>query len=165
MEHLLVLLLRNVTHLSQQGTRRFRHHVKCACLCLQKLQPTDKHKHSNIYVTVASLLFLCVLSKNHVCRNASKCCSIRSLAGCPESPAELPLPGSVYNWFSIDQHKLFMNITPGEYSERELEGDAARDMWPLSKQNVTISKWSMFEIEQSIQMRHGMQRQINPNPT
>ena len=36
-------------------------------------------------------------------------------------------------------------------------------MWPLSKQNVTISKWSMFENEPSIQMRHGMQRKINPN--
>ena len=56
-----------------------------------------------------------------------------------------------------------MNITPGGGILRELGVDAARDMWPLSKQNVTISKWSMFEIEQSIQMRHGMQRQINPN--
>ena len=118
MEHLLVLLLRNVTHLSKQGTRRFRHHVKLRLSVFTETSANrQKHKHSNIYVTVASLLFLCVLSKNHVCRNASKCFSIRSLAGCPESPAELPLPGSVYNWFSIDQHKLFMNITPGEYSD------------------------------------------------
>ena len=93
----------------------------CVCLCLQKLQTADQHKHSNIYVTVASrLLFLCAevsLIQRTNYRNASKCDSIRSLAGCPKSPAELVLPGSVYNWFSIDQHKLFMNITPGEYSE------------------------------------------------
>ena len=35
-----------------------------------------------------------------------------------QSPAELVLPGSVYNWFSIDQ-QLFMNITPGEYCGRD----------------------------------------------
>ena len=93
----------------------------CVCLCLQKLQTADQHKHSNIYVTVASrLLFLCAevsLIQQTNYRNASKCDSIRWLAGCTKSPTELVLPGSVYNWFSIDQHKLFMNITPGEYSE------------------------------------------------
>ena len=93
----------------------------CVCLCLQKLQTADKHKHSNIYVTVASrLLYLCAevsLIQQTNYRNASKCDSIRWLAGCTKSPTELVLPGSVYNWFSIDQHKLFMNITPGEYSE------------------------------------------------
>ena len=119
MEHLLVLL-RNVTHLSKQGTCRFGHHSKLR-LGLQKLQTADKHKHSNIYVTVASrLLYLCAevsLIQQTNYRNASKCDSIRWLAGCTKSPTELVLPGSVYNWVSIDQHKLFMNITPGEYSE------------------------------------------------
>ena len=81
------------------------------------------------------------------------------------NPAELALPGSVYNWFSIDQHKLFMNITPGEYSESSSAGETARDMRPLSKQNVTISKWSMFENEQSILMRIKMHRLINKSNT
>ena len=38
-------------------------------------------------------------------------------------------------------------------------------MRPLSKQNVTISKWSMFENEQSIQMRIKMHRLIDKSYT
>ena len=140
MEHLLVLLLRNVTHLSQQGTRRFRHHVKLLRLSVFT-ETSDKHKHSNIYVTVASrLLYLCAevsLIQQTNYRNASKCDSIRWLAGCTKSPTELVLPGSDYNWVSIDQHKLFMNITPGEYSESSSAGERLPEICGLCQNKMS----------------------------
>ena len=75
-------------------------------LCLPKLQTVNKHKtHNNQSCTLDALLDFwseCV----------RKCLSIL------HTPYIQPRrAGSVYNWFSIDQHKLFMNITPGEYSE------------------------------------------------
>ena len=41
------------------------------------------------------------------------CVNLSVLIRHPCIPAELVLPGSVYNWFSIDQRQLFMNIIQG----------------------------------------------------
>ena len=42
------------------------------------------------------------------------CVNLSVLIRHPCIPAELVLPGSVYNWFSIDQRQLFMNIIQGD---------------------------------------------------
>ena len=75
-------------------------------LCLPKLQTVNKHKtHNNQSCTLDALLDFW-----------SKC--VRKCLSILHTPYTQPRrAGSVYNWFSIDQHKLFMNITPGEYSE------------------------------------------------